>query len=119
MWDEHAEQALTPEADASLQQAYVLAFFSLPVLLVYAAAQSFLSFLLGPEHSDLKLVLEPNLLLLGLILHVQWRKVSNAFLAHDLRRPLWMAVADCLSFVITFWALWVLAEAFLREAGVV
>ena len=118
MVDHRSEQLSSDEA-TSLQQAYVLAFFSLPVLLIYAAAQTGLSCFLGPQHSELKLVLEPNLLLLGLILHVQWRRVSNAFLAHDLPRPLWMAAADCLSFVITFWALWVLAEAFLREAGLV
>jgi hypothetical protein len=117
MREEQQEQTLSSEAATAVQQAYVLAFFSVPVLFIYAAAQAGLSFFLGAEHTQLKLVLEPNLLLLGLILHVQWRKVSNAFLAHDLQRPLWMAAGDCLSFVITFWALWALAEAFLQEAG--
>jgi hypothetical protein len=113
------EELGSKEEAAALQQAYIVAFFSLPVLLIYASAQTALSFMLGPQHTELKLVLEPNLLLLGLILHVQWRKVSNAFLAHGTPRPLWMAGADCLSFVITFWALWVLAEAFLREAQLI
>jgi hypothetical protein len=108
--------SLPHEQAVSLTEAYAIACFSLPVLLIYAAAQTGISFLLGPEHADLKLVLEPNLLLLGLILHVQWRRVGTIFLAHDLRRPVWISAADLASFVITFWACWVLVEAFLREA---
>jgi hypothetical protein len=101
-----------------LRDAYYLAAFSVPVLLVYAAAQAGISLFLGPDHADLKLVIEPNLLLLGLILHVQWRRVSTIFLAHDLPRPMWMTLGDLASFVITFWAGWVLVEALLRSAQI-
>jgi hypothetical protein len=105
-----------PEPLAPLGQAYVLAFAGLPILLIYAVAQASLSLIVGPNNPNLKLVLEPNLLLLGLILHVQWRKVSHTFRAHGLARPAWVAGADCLSFIITFWALCALGEAFLQQA---
>jgi hypothetical protein len=107
------------ERSAPLQEAYTLAIFSWPVLIVYAVAQASLSFFLAPHHPALKLVLEPYLLLLGLILHVQWRKVDRTLREHDLARPWWVATADCLSFVITLWALSVLVEAFLHEAKVI
>jgi hypothetical protein len=115
MYEEEAAPA-AQEQTASVLEAYLLAFFSVPVLLVYAAAQAGISLFLGPEQTALKLVLEPNLLLMGLILHVQWRRVGSIFMSHGLRRPLWMAAGDLASFVITFWACWVLVEAFIREA---
>ena len=101
---------------ASLRQAYTLAAVGVPMLVVYGMAQTFLGLVLIRSQPELKLVTEPYLLLLGLVLHVQWRKVSLTFQANSLRRPWWIALADCLSFVITFWALSVLAEAFFHEA---
>ncbi len=103
----------------SLQQAYGLALVGLPLLLVYAAAQTSLSFVLGPDQHALKLVIEPHLLLLGLILHVQWRKVDRIYREVGLARPRWIAAADCASFVTTFWALAILGEAFMREAKII
>jgi hypothetical protein len=99
------------ELPASLRQAYLLAGFSLLVLMIYAAAQAGVALVIAPRQEGLKLVLEPYLLLLGLILHVQWRRVGAAFLGEGLRRPLWIIAADCLSFVITFWALAVIVMA--------
>jgi hypothetical protein len=107
---------MTEERTASLHETYCLALFSLPVLLVYAAIQAGVGLVIAPANAELKLVIEPYLLLLGLILHVQWRRVGGAFLASGLRRPWWVIAADCLSFVITFWALGVLVQAFLQEA---
>jgi hypothetical protein len=100
----------------TMREAYTLAFVGLPILVLYALAQAGLSFLLGPHQPALKLVIEPYLLLLGLILHVQWRRVSAAFRDHQTPRPYWIAGADCASFVITFWAFGTLVDAFLREA---
>jgi hypothetical protein len=113
-----ADESLTG-SPVALREAYALAIFSGPVLLVYVTAQASLSFFLAPHHPALKLVLEPYLLLLGLILHVQWRHVSRTFQANDLPRPWWVLAADCLSFVTTFWALCVLVEAFLHQAKVI
>ena len=110
---------VAPEQETVLRQTYQLAWTSIPVLLVYAAAQVGVSIFVGPKQGQLKLVLEPYLLLLGLILHIQWRRVSRDFFDLGLRRPYWIAAADCLSFVITFWALSVLVHAFLVEAGLI
>ncbi len=109
----------TTEHGGSLQQAYGLALVGLPLLLIYGAAQASLSFALAPHEHALKLVIEPHLLLIGLILHVQWRKVGSIFRDLGLTRPRWIAAADCASFVTTFWALTILGEAFLREAKVI
>jgi hypothetical protein len=104
------------ERSATLQQTYYLAAFSVPILVFYAAAQTAVALLVAPANASLKLVLEPYLLILGLILHVQWRRVGGVFHSEGLPRPLWIVAADALSFVITFWALGVLATAFLQEA---
>jgi hypothetical protein len=104
------------ERSATLQQTYYLAAFSIPVLILYAAAQVSVALLVGPDNGSLKLVVEPYLLILGLILHVQWRRVGGVFRAEGLTRPVWVIAADCLSFIVTFWALSVLTLAFLQEA---
>jgi hypothetical protein len=106
-------------APGDLREALLIACFSLPTLLVYAVAQSCIYFLLGPNKNGLKLMLEPYLLILGFILHVQWRRVAHIHRYHGQPRPTWMLTGDCFSFVITFWALWTLVEAFLREAKLI
>lgn len=99
-----------------LRQTYLLAAFSVPVVVVYAAAQTCIAVLVAPANAALRLVLEPYLLLLGLILHVQWRRVGGVFSSLGLNRPLWIVAADATSFVVTFWAVSVLVLAFLHEA---
>lgn len=96
----------------SLPEAYAMAYFSTVVLVIYAAAQTSLAVVFGRTNPLLKIFMEPYLLILGLVLHVHWRKIDHTFRNHELRRPRWMAVADCLSFVITFWALWIICESF-------
>jgi hypothetical protein len=107
------------ERPATWQETYFLAWFSLPVLIVYAIAQAAVGLVIAREQPELRLVIEPYLLLLGLILHVQWRRVSRHFFRSGVPRPLWIAAADCLSFVITFWALGILIQAFLQEAKLI
>jgi hypothetical protein len=96
----------------SLREAYILAAVGWPMLIVYGVAQATLALAVAPQHPQLRLVIEPYLLLFGLVLHVQWRGVDRAFRQQELSRPWWMAAADCLSFVITFWAVAVLMSAF-------
>lgn len=100
------------ERISSVREAYVLALTGWPMLALYALAQASLSFVVSVERPELKLVLEPYVLFFGLILHAQWRRVRSVFELLGLRRPRWIAVADCASFIITFWALSVLAQAF-------
>ncbi len=107
------------ERTLSLREGYILAAVGVPILLIYGVAQSMLALFIAPKQPELKLVVEPYLLLIGLILHVQWRRVARTFREHGLTRPAWVAAADCLSFVITFWAIGVLVEAFLKEAGII
>lgn len=104
---------------ASIQEACWLARFNVPVAVIYAAAQAAVSLMLGQEHVNLKLVIEPHLLLLGVILHVQWRRVDRIHRTLAIPKPWWMSAGDCLSFVVTFWALATLGEAFLRAAGLI
>jgi hypothetical protein len=99
---------------AGWQTPTFLAWFGLPVLFVYACAQGAISLFVGAQHQHLKLVIEPNLLLLGLILHVHWRHVGTLYAELGQDRPWWIGLADCVSFVITFWALWVLLEVFMH-----
>jgi hypothetical protein len=110
------DQPTIEPARVTMREAYTLAFVGLPILLLYALAQAGLSFLLGPHQPALKLVIEPYLLLLGLILQVLGGGVSAVFRDHQTPRPYWIAGADCASFVITFWAFGTLVDAFLREA---
>lgn len=112
---DNERDAPVPEQVAPLYEAYTLAVVGWPLLAVYALAQAGLSFVIAPQHPDLKLVFEPYLLMLGLILHVHWRRVDRIFRVHDLPRPVWIVMADCLSFVITFWALATLLEALVHE----
>lgn len=100
---------------SSLQEAHLMAYLNAGALLVYVGAQTSLSLLFGRDNAPLKLVLEPYLLLLGLILHVQWRSISRIFRDHAQPRPTWIAAGDCLSFVITFWALVTLTQAFIQQ----
>lgn len=102
------------ERSVSIQQAYFLALASLPVLAVYAVVQTTVGLVIGPEYPNLKLVIEPYLLLLGLILHVQWRRVDLLFRCNEVARPGWIITADCASFMTTFWAVWTLAQAFFQ-----
>jgi hypothetical protein len=98
-------------------EALVLTCAGWPLLVFYAAAQAGLSFVVVPHRPELKLVVEPYLLLLGLILHVHWRRVTHLCQRVDMPRPVCVAVADCLSFVITFWAMAALADAFVSALG--
>jgi hypothetical protein len=102
-----------------LQRAYGVAVFSTLVLAIYVAAQVVLCVFVARHQPSLKLLVEPYLLLLGLILHVQWKRVARDFRAEEYPRPWWIAAADCASFVTTFWAFFVLMEAFLREAKII
>ena len=113
------ELASLPATPPGLREATTIACFSMPVLCIYGVAQSCIYCLLGPAQNGLKLVIEPYLLILGFILHVQWRRVAHIYRDHDLSRPTWMLMGDCLSFVITFWALWTLVQAFLRQAKLI
>lgn len=108
-----------PPAPLSVGHALGMAYFSVVVLVVYIGAQSGLTLLFGRDNPPLKLVVEPYLLALGLVLHVHWRKITVAFREHGLVRPRWIATADCLSFMTTFWALWSLVEAFLQKAKLI
>ncbi len=92
-----------------------MACLNVGALVVYIGAQTSIALLFGRDQASLKLVLEPFLLLLGLVLHIQWRTIGGTFLEHGLRRPLWVAVGDCASFMVTFWALVVLADAFFHQ----
>lgn len=112
----HDEPVALPPA---LHHAYGVAIFSILILAVYVAAQLVLCVFVARHQPNLKLMVEPYLLLLGLILHVQWKKVAREFRMEDYPRPWWIAAADCLSFVTTFWAFFVLMEAFLREAKII
>lgn len=103
----------------AVRDAYIVAAVSLPILFIYAVAQTGVSVSVGPERPDLKLVIEPYLLLLGVILHVQWRRVTRTLAEQEVPRPLWIAGCDMTSFVITFWALASLAEAALQQAKVI
>jgi hypothetical protein len=120
----HADEALAvpvdPAAAAALREAFVISATSLPVLVIYSAAQAALGLgLAAHQHQhQLKLMVEPYLLLLGLILHVQWRRVARNYRGAGLPRPGWVAACDCVSFVTTFWAFWAFAEACLRAAKV-
>jgi hypothetical protein len=107
------------DRSAAMQEAYWLAWFNVPVAAIYAAAQAAVSFMLAREHVNLKLVIEPHLLLLGVILHVHWRRVDRIHRELEISKPWWMSAADCLSFVVTFWALATLGEAFLRAAKLI
>jgi hypothetical protein len=110
---------MTTDRTSTLPEVHLMACIAVPALLVYAAAQTGLCVALGGrEHASLRLVVEPYLLLLGLILHVLWRRTDQTYRAYDQPRPRWMAAADCVSFVITFWALFTLLEAFLQQARV-
>jgi len=104
------------EQTSTFKQTYYLAAFSAPVVVLYALAQSAVALFVAPANAQLKLVLEPYLLILGLILHVQWRRVGMVYQAEGLPRPAWIIAADALSFVITFWAFGVLVLAFCQEA---
>lgn len=99
----------------SLQEAHLMACLNAGALLVYLAAQATLSLLFGRENAPLKLVLEPYLLMLGLVLHIQWRTISRTFREHEQPRPTWIAAGDCLSFVVTFWAVFTLTHAFIQQ----
>ena len=112
----HDEPAQLP---LKLQHAYGVAVFSTLVLTIYVAAQVVLCVFVARQQPSLKLMVEPYLLLLGLILHVQWKRVAREFRAEEYPRPFWIAGADCASFVTTFWAFFVLIEAFLREAKII
>lgn len=116
---EHEPPTLPEPTTPELQEAFLIACMSMPTLAIYATAQSCVYFLLGRGQNELKLMIEPFLLILGFILHVQWRRVAHIHRDQDRPRPTWMLVGDCLSFVITFWALWTLAEAFLRQAKLI
>ncbi|MER3414740.1 MAG: hypothetical protein C4297_00805 [Gemmataceae bacterium] len=96
-----------------------LAAAAWPVLLVYVSAQAGLGLLVAPRLPHLKLVFEPFLLLLGLILHVHWRRICVSLSEAGLKRPWYVALGDCLSFVTTFWALALLVEAILHELRIV
>jgi hypothetical protein len=100
----------------TLTEAYAMAYFSAMVLVIYLGLQSGLSLAFGRDNPPLKLLLEPFLLCLGLILHVHWVKVTKTFQEHALRRPRWISAADALSFMISFWAVWCIVEAFLQRA---
>ena len=98
------EEPLTSRPQLPLEAA-ILGLVGWGVLIFYMTAQVLLSFTL--EHGrwlELKLSLESYLLLLGLILHVQWRRVERLVWESGLGRPWWLMLADCLSFVTTFWA---------------
>jgi hypothetical protein len=111
--------SFAPEPNPSaLREALLISCFSIPVLVIYASAQACIYFLLGPNKTALKLVIEPYMLILGFILHVQWRRVAHIYRDEALPRPTWMAAGDCFSFVITFWAIWTLVEAFLVQAKI-
>jgi hypothetical protein len=101
----------------TLREAYVMAYFSAIVLVIYAIVQAGLVFVLAPDNPKLKLMVEPYLLLLGLVLHVQWRRVHRTLNEHGLTRPIWIATGDCMSFVITCTCTWMLFQAFLDEAA--
>ncbi len=88
-------------------------------LFVYVGLQSGLSLLFGGGNPQIKIMVEPFLLALGLLLHVHWRKVTQAFREYEQERPRWVAVCDALSFMISFWALTSLAEAFLQKAKLI
>jgi hypothetical protein len=103
----------------TLHHAFGVAVFSILVLVVYVPAQVALCFFLAPNQHHMKLMIEPYLLLLGVILHIQWRRVGRTFLAEDYPRPIWIVAADCVSFVTTFTAFYILIEAFLREAKII
>jgi len=111
--------SMTSERTISLRETYILATVGLPVLIIYTVAQAGVGLLFAARHPHLRLVLEPHLLLLGLILHVQWRRVALGFQLNGLPRPRWVAAADAVSFVTTFWALGGLVQGFLHEAGLV
>lgn len=115
---EAANKMSTSARVLSLTEAYAMAYFSAIVLIFYAGAQTSLALMFGRANPPLKMFIEPYLLILGLILHVHWRKIDQSFRHHDLIRPRWMMVADCLSFIITFWAVWVILEACLSNAKV-
>lgn len=86
-------------------EAVVLGLVGWGVLIFYMVAQSLLAFALAQARwLELKLSLETYLLLLGLILHIQWRRVDRLVWEAGLPRPWWLSLADCLSFVTTFWA---------------
>jgi len=104
-----------PFAAAPPVEAVVLAAAGWPILLIYAAAQTALCIFVFPDQPGLKLVVEPYLLLLGLILHVHWRRVT--WLCEQVRalRRWWITLADCVSFVITFWAVAALAAGFVES----
>lgn len=86
-------------------EARVLGLVGWGVLIFYIAAQMLLSMaLLHERWLELKLSLETYLLLIGLILHVQWRRVERLVWENGGARPWWLMLADCLSFVTTFWA---------------
>jgi len=101
---------------ALLRQTNVVAAFSAPIVLLYATAQTCVAVFVAPANAALRLVLEPYLLLMGLILHVQWRHVSGVYRSLGLPRPTWILVADAVSFVITFWAVAILLGAFFHQA---
>ncbi|MCS7017317.1 MAG: hypothetical protein NZM42_14530 [Gemmatales bacterium] len=97
--------------DASIEppplplEARVLGIVGWGVLIFYMTAQVLLSIaLLHGRWLELKLTLETYLLLLGLILHVQWRRIERLVWEAGRARPWWLTVGDCLSFVTTFWA---------------
>lgn len=86
-------------------EAVVLGIVGWGVLIFYMTAQVLLSVaLLNGRWLELKLSLETYLLLLGLILHIQWRRVERLVWEQGMARPWWLVLADCLSFVTTFWA---------------
>jgi hypothetical protein len=86
-------------------EAVVLGSVGWGVLIFYMTAQVLLSFTLTEARwLELKLSLETYLLLLGLILHVQWRRVERLVWEAGLPCPWWLTSGDCLSFVTTFWA---------------
>src|SRR5262245_8142209 len=113
------EHLMTTDRTSTLPEVQLMACIALPALLVYAAAQTGVCTALGgKQHAMMRLVVEPYLLMLGLILHLLWRRTDQTYRAHSLPRPGWMTAADCVSFVTTFWALFTLVEAFLQQAKI-
>lgn len=100
----------------NLQEALLMGYFSAGLLVIYAGLQSALSIFFGGANPQVKMLIEPFMICIGLALHVQWRKVTLTIRDHDLERPRWVAVGDALSFMITFWAFCCLIEAFLQKA---